>query len=129
MLYKAEFVWDEEPNSIRWTIEKPLTIQDDFTLKIKIELSGENCREYVYEVDFREFCYALTKALTEAVKTVGICGYCNETWRGDFKVEQFILVKAFALNRMEIIRSKYSEKLNLSCSDIQNELALIMQDM
>ncbi len=109
MFYKATFGWGEEPRMIKWVLEKPLTIQDDFILHIKIEVQDDRRKEYNYDIDFREFCYALAKAFTQAFKAYGIRGYYEATWQHNLNIEKLIYLKAFALNKLEEFFPKYSE--------------------
>ncbi len=130
-VYKADFIWDGEGNSVNWLIEKCVFEQDDFMVSIKLKiLQGTQTKEAVFDMDFRKFCYVIAKAFTDVFKSNGFCGYYNTTWFRDFNLHQFICVKAFALGRSEEFAEKYFDQDSSALkSSLKKELELIYLDM
>ena len=132
----TKFSWDQEgPGLVNWTLKKPQTTAADFKLQLELELEDEH-EQHFYEVDFREFCYALAKCFTEVLKNTGICGYDDALQLNvggtkiDFK--DFIYVKAFALNRSDEFMTSYvtdERGTDRAYSNFAKEIELIMQDM
>ena len=141
MAYKAELTWDMESDGlIRWTLEKPCTLDEDFMLRISLVVinfdEGEEEEVHNYEVNFREFCYALTKAFTEILKSTGICGYYDALLMSNMgdaiDLREFIYVKAFALHRLAEFVTEHvtdAQGLDRAHTNFAKEIELVLQDM
>ncbi len=124
--WKAAFEWDEEGFSSQWAFERDPTEETEFTLRIDIIHGGK----YHYEVDFSDFCYAVAKACTEAMKKHGFCGYRRATYNQDFNVRQLLLLKSIALKNFEAVElTYYDEKGKGETSDFSKEIELLLFDM
>ena len=128
--------WDQEGQGlVEWILTKPVTLGEEFTLHIEVTLLDID-EKHAYDVDFREFCYALAKCFTEALKNTGICGYYDATfidgYGSNINLKEFIYVKAFALKKLNEFKTTYvanEQGKDKAYTDFQKEMELIMQDM
>jgi hypothetical protein len=132
---QANVCWDQETSgNVKWTLTKPDTLDEDFSLHIELALLNTD-EKHAYDVDFREFCYALAKCFTEVLKSSGICGYCDGIQLGNalmLDFQEFIYIKAFALGKLDDFKTTYSKDEQgerRPQTNLQKEIELIMQDM
>ena len=120
------FEWDEEDGNSKWTFEREKNRNKEFDLKITIEHNGNH---YEYTVRYKEFCYAVAKACTEALKECGFVGYKETTYTQDINLRELIYLKAIALDCIEAV-SIVSEDDNWKyCSDFNKEIEILLFDM
>ena len=125
--WKSHFVWDEEGNESYWDLEREPTEDLDFTLKIGIK---HNDKEFNYKVRYADFCYAVAKACTEALKKHGFCGYHQATYTQDINIRQLLFIKGIALDNLEACKlTYYEEEGEGETSDFKKEIELLLFDM
>ena len=125
--WKAHFTWDEEGNQSVWELERDPTEDLDFELRISIE---HNNRHFQYSVRYADFCYAVAKACTEALKKHGFTGYHKATYTQDFNVRHLLFLKGVALGNLDACKlTYYEEKGAGETSDFAKELELLLFDM
>ena len=110
------------------TIEmtKPL---DGDTILLRSSMDyGKTYQEYT--VNDRDFCYAVAKACTEAIKEFGFYGYRYSTESQPIKIHQLLFLKAYALGNMDARDlTVVDEGLDFCKSDFEKELELLLFDM
>ncbi|MBQ3378230.1 MAG: hypothetical protein IJG50_00010 [Clostridia bacterium] len=125
--WKAHFTWDEEGNESVWELERDPTEDLDFELRISIE---HNEKHFQYSVRYADFCYAVAKACTEALKKHGFTGYHKATYTQDFNVRHLLFLKGVALSNLDACKlTYYEEKGDGETSDFEKELELLLFDM
>lgn len=129
----ADFYWDQEgPGCVFWKILN-MNEKEDGTAEVRLHF--ENGDTYTYYVDFRSFCYAFCKGLTEALKRWGIRGYVAATAHHDCNLEQFIALKAYAMGREGAVTPRSmtidvnGDKRGSQYTDFQKEMEIFLADM
>ena len=132
--WKAQFTWDGEGPLAKWYIERNPDNKKDFMLDIKIveEDYWEDRPEITHQycVRYKDMCYAVAKACTEALKKHGIYGYHHATYYNDINIRHLLFLKAVALDNFEARKLKfYEEKGKGETSDFEKEMRLLLMDM
>lgn len=128
----AEFLCDEEPRINEWHITSaPEDFgKEDYNLNINIVRStGEGEEKYDFTVSYRDFCYAVAKCFTDALKQYGFYGYDTRSYTDRIIVRQLLIIKAYALG---ILSTKISACWELGDEwnlDFEEELKLLVMDM
>lgn len=128
----AEFLWDEEPRINEWHIASaPEDFgKEDYNLTINIVRStGEGEEKYDFTVSYRDFCYAVAKCFTDALKQYGFYGYDTGSYTDRIVVRHLLIVKAYALGILSTRISSdrtIGDIWNLSFED---EMKLLAMDM
>lgn len=118
--------WDGEGTYMIIEMTKPL---DGDTILLRSSMDyGKTYHEY--SVNDRDFCYAVAKACTEAIKEFGFYGYRYSTESEPIKIHQLLFLKAYALGNMDA-RDLIVVDEGLDCckSDFKKELELLLFDM
>ena len=93
---------------------------------------------YNYTVDGKDFCYAVAKACTEAIKKYGFFGYAHSSdpdqhAAEQMNINQLLFIKAYALDALEIRTVKKvwenTDHDYASASSLEKELELLLFDM
>ena len=84
--------------------KEPVLDGDD---PITVQIENEQHKRFFYTIDGHELCYAVSKAITNALKTYGFYGYFFSTGGdccvGDIlDLHMILFLKAYALNVMEV---------------------------
>ena len=118
--------WDGEGTYM--IIEMTKQVDGDIILLRSSMDYGKTYQEY--SVNDRDFCYAVAKACTEAIKEFGFYGYRYSTESEPIKIHQLLFLKAYALGNMEA-RELFvvDEWLDCCKSDFEKELELLLFDM
>jgi hypothetical protein len=124
---KAKFYWDEEGVIIDWVISKDPFIQEEFDINIKLNIYGEEDETKEFTVSYKDFCYALAKAITQTLKKYGINGFYRGYCSADINIRQFLHIKAIALGAKDYIDIFWTK--DGDCSDLNKEIELLMLDM
>lgn|GEM_PF-3428950 len=125
--WKARFAWYDEEAGCSWELEREPNEDLDFDLKIRIAFNDER---FEYQVRYADFCYAVAKTCTEALKKHGFTGYHEATQTQDINLHHLLFVKGIALNNLEACRvTRYKEKGQGETSDFSKELELLLFDM
>ena len=127
--HKAEFYWDQEGADCSWIIEREPTEDTDFAIEIRLKYSDED-HERCYEVQYKDFCYAIAKACTETLKRFGIFGYHHSTYEEDIPMRYFLFLKAVALGRLDLLKLNDVEEERFAVtSSFEKEMELLLFDM
>ena len=127
--WKAELCWDSEGADCKWVIERTPNTDTDFNLTLHIKYSDDP-NERCYVVNYKEFCYAVTKACTEVLKQYGFMGYHQSTYEEDIPMRYFIFLKAVALDRLDILELQNVEDEKWAyTTSFEKEMELILFDM
>lgn len=130
----AEFYWDHEGCGVAWKLTKDpeAGASRDFTLKIEL-LDGTETEDktlYHYDVKYSDLCYAVGKALTEAVKKRGFAGFHTSVWESDVNVRHLCFLKACGMGHPDAVEPFDSaEEGEGAVSSFEEEIKLLMFDM
>jgi len=123
--------WDNEGTVMdvimrrKWSYES--TAEDVITINITTDY-GKTFREFT--VDGRDFCYAVAKACTDALKQYGIYGYRYSTEYDTFYFHQLLFIKAYALDCMEARELTNADEQGwVQKTDFAKEIELLLFDM
>jgi len=118
--------WDGEGTYMMLEMTKQM---DGNTILLRSSLDyGKTYQEYI--VDDRDFCYAVAKACTEAIKHFGFYGYRYSTESQPIKIHQLLFLKAYALGNMEARElTVVDECLDCCKSNFEKEMELLLFDM
>ena len=118
--------WDDEGTYMILEMTKP--VDGDIILLRASTDYGKTYNEY--NVNDRDFCYAITKAYTEALKKFGFYGFRYSTEGEPVMIHQLLFLKAYALGNMdarELI--VVDEMLDCCKSSFEKEIELLLFDM
>lgn len=118
--------WDSEGTFMRLEMTKKL---DGDTILLRASMDyGKTYQEY--SVNDRDFCYAVAKACTEAIKKFGFYGYHYSTESEPIKIHQLLFLKAYALGNMDA-RDLIVVDEGLDCckTNFEKEMELLLFDM
>ena len=122
----VKVVWDGEGTFM--TLELTRKWNGDTILLRASTDSGETYREFT--ANDRDFCYAVAKACTEAIKEFGFYGYRYSTESEPIKIHQLLFLKAYALGNMDARElTVIDEGLDCCKSNFEKELELLLFDM
>ena len=133
---KAEFIWDEEGHGVSWTISRPANEDHEFLVTIELEEWKCSTDGYIttdrfrYVVQYSDLCYAVGKAMTEAVKSHGFTGFHVSVWESDINVRQLCFLKACGMRKPEFFAPKRgADDEDASITSFKDEIELLMFDM
>jgi len=126
---KGQFTWDEEGAESRWSIEREPTLDTDFDIKISIDICRSETKHYIYNVRYKDFCYAVAKACTEVLKSHGIYGYHHSIYEDDMHLRYLLFIKSVALDNFEARQLTDMGDKNGEASSFKKEIELLMFDM
>ena len=131
---RVEFTWDLEGCEVIWKIVRDSSVDKDFKLHIEIvDGSLKEPKTFRYDVQYSDMCYAVGKALTEALKKRGFGGYHYSAWEGDINVRHLCLLKACGMGHPEAVQTSAALKQPVfgegEVSPFSDELELLLFDM
>lgn len=101
-LKKFHVEWDFEEIGVKWTISRPINPGLDFDITIKLEkwrdiFDGKRTTEetFSYSVRYSDFCYALGKGITDAVKSISFIGFKRSS--SDVNIPELCFIKALGM--------------------------------
>ena len=118
--------WDDEGTYLVLRMTKA---EDDDNILIEASVDcGKTYTEYT--VNDRDFCYAVAKACTKALKSFGFYGYRYSTEGEPVMLHQLLFIKAYALGDTGA-RSLTVTDEGLDCcrTDFEKEMELLLFDM
>ena len=129
----AKMIWGAEPAIMEWKIERELTDNLDFKLKIR-------CRSDFYnddmstiietEVPYKSFCYNVIKEVDKAIKRYGFSGVELGTMSSfNFSLHHFLFLKGYVLDCMDLANAFYAGDRNETFSSFEKELELLQLTM
>lgn len=93
----GSFSWDNEGETIDWTLSRRL-YTDDNLLDIQADYNyGEKI--YQYRVQFFDMCYAVAKAATAVISETGIPGYHYLSERDEIDIHHLLYIKYLGIFR------------------------------
>ncbi len=132
---QAEFLWDEEGHGVSWTLTRPENEDRDFPLSVRLDEwkscgSNKITKSYNYTVAYSDLCYAVGKALTEAMKSHGFTGFYESVWGNDINVRHLCFLKACGMGNPDFFKPKRGkEKGEGDISSFKDEIELLLFDM
>jgi hypothetical protein len=127
--YRAKFYWDEEGSLINWVLEREPNLAEDFPIKVHIEISRAERKEYDFDLKYKDLCYAVAKACTKVLKEYGFWGYHYSTYHEDINIRQLLYIKAVALDYPAIRALSPHPSGYGEVSKLEDELYLLLFDM
>jgi len=124
----AGFYWDLEGHGVEWKLTRESGAKRDFALEIDLEEDGKPKSHY--EVRYSDFCYAVGKAITEALKKHGFAGFHTSVWESDVNVRHLCFLKACGMGAPDSMQPfESAEKGEGAVSSFAEEIELLMFDM
>ena len=131
--WKTEFDWCAEPQVMTWSIEREITSNEDFNLKIKCTTNlrqSEMTTLFNQEVSFKNFCFSVVKAVDESIKRNGLMGIDQGVFHDrEFVLSHFLYLKAYVLDRLDLVAIKYDGEKKEPISKFKNEIELLCLSM
>ncbi|MDE8734784.1 hypothetical protein P0G10_16950 [Eubacteriales bacterium DFI.9.88] len=128
--YRIRFEWCSEPETDQWTIEKEQSLEKTFDIHIKIKRSADDGKIIEFTKPYKEFCYAVAKGCTEALKKHGMLGYHQAIYYDDLNLRHLLRIKTIALDRLDALEITHSkEKGEGERTSLEAELELLLEDM
>lgn len=125
--WRTEIYWDGESSSVTISMERPVSNDIDFDLTIKFDIFNEEKFTHTYTVRYRDFCYAVSKGVTELLVKYGIIGYHESSWLEDINIRHLLWIKSFALQ--EYIEQRADKRDGIYRTNLEQELALLVKPM
>ncbi len=124
---RTEMVWDGEGSSVKWTLERPATIENEFDVTLTLEVSQEDESARTYQVKYKDLCYALAKGVTEIFVRYGLIGYYESTWMEDINIRHFLHIKEIALGMKIEMESDMQESRSTFTTRLGQEMDLLIR--
>ena len=126
----AEFFWDHEGWGVRWKLTKESGQEREFLLALDLEETDDAHKTYHYTVKYSDLCYAVGKAITEALKKHGFAGFHTSVWESDVNVRHLCFLKACGMGKPDAVRSNSAAgKGEGDVSPFSDEMELLLFDM
>lgn len=129
---QAQFYWDLEGHGVDWTLSRIAGNDRDFDLTIELSESdcSDNVKKSSYTVRYSDFCYAVGKAITEAVKARGFTGFHECVWESDVNIRHLCFIKACGLGKPDFFKPIPRDKDDHGeSSSFTDEIELLLFDM
>ncbi len=121
-------VWDGEPDTVCWILERPVNLDSDFDVSITLDVHQDVDGEFNYTVRYRDLCYAVAKAITDLIAEYGLIGVYESTWMTDINLRHFLKIKEIALD-LQIKKAHDSEDTDVVHTSLEEELKLLLKPM
>ena len=126
----AEFFWDHEGWGVRWKLTKEPGQEREFNLTIDLEETDDEHKTFHYEVKYSDLCYAVGKAITEAVKKHGFGGFHTSVWESDVNVRHLCFLKSCGMGMPDAVHPFDSTEKGVGAvSSFADEIELLLFDM
>lgn len=127
----ASFYWDHQGYGVTWTLTRESGPAKDFKLTIELqEGTDEKHTDSRYEVQYSDLCYAVGKALTEAIKKHGFAGFHTAVWESDVNVRHLCFLKACGMGCPDALKPvEFCEKGEGAVSPFEEEMKLLLFDL
>jgi hypothetical protein len=126
----AEFFWDHEGWGVRWKLTKESGQEREFKLTIDLEETDDEHKTFHYDVKYSDICYAVGKAITEAVKKHGFAGFHTSVWESDVNVRHLCFLKACGMGNPDFFKLRREKgKGEGDISSFKDEIELLLFDM
>ena len=122
--------WEDEGTDIDIIFSRKVACDIDYEndmMNIEIRSYSDILKKYT--VKTKDFCYAVAKACTEALKNYGFYGYRHSTEFDYFILHQLLYIKCFALGNFEARELTYADDGYTKKTSFEKEMELLMFDM
>ena len=126
---RTKLFWDGEGSFVKWTMERPATIENDFDVTITLEVSQEDEYTHTYQVKYKDLCYAVAKGVTEVFVRYGLIGYYETTWMEDINIRHFLHIKEIALDMKIELESDPQESKCIYTTRLGQEMDLLIRPL
>ena len=126
---RTEMVWDREGSSVKWTLERPATLESEFNVIITLEVLQEEESARIYQVKYKDLCYAVAKGATEVLVWYGLIGYYESTWMEDINIRHFLHIKEIALDMKIEMESAHKESHTIFSTRLGQEMDLLIRPL
>lgn len=126
----TKVLWDCEGTEIDIIFSRRIAYKIDYEndmMNIEIRSYSDILKKYT--VKTKDFCYAVAKACTEALKNYGFYGYRHSTEFDYFILHQLLYIKCFALGNFEARELTYADDGYTKKTSFEKEMELLMFDM
>lgn len=124
---KSEFEWDSESVSTEWCIYLPLmeleVKEPKLLISIKKDIGSEKCREYSFEVKYKDFCYAVGKCFSDLLNKTGMEEYHINSFGDEINLRYLVFAKAYGLGLLE------NDKSFMDCYKGHKEVFSLKEEM
>lgn len=127
--------WDCEGHGVQWTLTRPENGKSDFPVTVKLEEKASYkdspiAKTFSYVVRYSDICYAVGKAVTEAMKSHGFGGFHESVWESDINVRHLCFLKACGMGRPDFFLPVYGEEKGSGAkTSFSDEMELLAFDM
>ena len=126
----AGFFWDHEGWGVRWKLTKESGQEREYNLTIDLEETDDEHKTFHYTVKYSDLCYAVGKAITEALKKHGFGGFHTSVWESDVNVRHLCFLKSCGMGMPDaVIPFDSAEKGVGAVSSFTDEIELLLFDM
>ena len=126
----AEFFWDHEGWGVQWKLIKESGQERDFPLTIVLEETNTEHKSFHYTVKYSDLCYAVGKAITEALKEHGFGGFHTSVWESDVNVRHLCFLKSCGMGSPGAVQPfESTDKGGGAVSSLADEIELLLFDM
>ena len=126
----AEFFWDHEGWGVQWKLTKESGQEREFNLTIDLEETDDEHKTFHYTVKYSDLCYAVGKAITEALKKHGFGGFHTSVWESDVNVRHLCFLKACGMGNPDAVHPFDSAEKGVGAvSSFADEIELLLFDM
>ena len=99
-------------------------------MALDLEETDDAHKTYHYTVKYSDLCYAVGKAITEALKKHGFAGFHTSVWESDVNVRHLCFLKACGMGKPDAVRSNSAAgKGEGDVSPFSDEMELLLFDM
>lgn len=121
--------WDNEGRVMQ--IEMTRTYATDTDKDVLLKATTDYGETYkTFHLNFKDLCYAVAKACTEALKEYGFFGYRYSTEYDCFQIHQLLFIKAHALENNEACELIPTDENSWYYkTDFEKEMELFLFDM
>ena len=127
--WKTKLLWNGEGTYVKWKMERPATIDDDFDVTITLEVYQQEESFHTYTVRYKDLCYAVAKGVTEALIRYGIVGCYESTWMQDINIRHFLQIKGLALDKEIELVSDSQDEQGIFHTRLEQEMDLLIRSM
>lgn len=130
---RATVSWDNEGTIMDFSMFRSWLHDKDSDDIISISITTDGDEEafsFSADVNGRDFCYAVAKACTDALKQYGVYGYRYSTEYDTFDLHRLLFIKAYALNCPEARELADADEHGFVMkTDFNKEVELLLFDM
>lgn len=96
---------------------------------LRITICDYNKDLIVFEISYRDFCFAVVKAYNEYLLKVGFTGFHYGSYCYEISVHKFLYLKALVLGKLDMVKRVEIGEKECMPSDIHKEIELLLMNM